>query len=624
MKLSIIIPYYNKEKYIGELLDCLKPQLNDDVEVIIVDDGSKKSLGSIISELPKNIFIIRKKNGGVSSARNMGLDNSLGDYVSFIDADDLVSDTYVRDILDRIPFDYLEMSWKSLPECKTQYDVKLNTENDRLNNPSVCTRAFNRFYIGDLRFNEHKDGAEDEEFTRKLNLDYGLRKVITKYSYFYRTDTETSATNRYLHGGLKTKRIVYNYNKVTSDMQWLLEEIKEEDKKNEVVVMTNECQIPELSQYARIQKPSAIRGMELKGEQTTLFSRIPTPIHTQVVIWTDTTFEIGGIETFTYNFCCCMKDYYDITVLYNKADIEQISRLSQIVQTVKHNKDIPVFCDTVIVNRIFDKVPDNIHYKQKIQMCHTCKIVSDWNVPDDNNEIVFVSEVAQRSFNKHGRIIHNLTVKGDIDKPLILLSATRLNSFEKGNKRMIEFAKLLRYNHINFIWFIFSETELKEKVEGMVFMKPTLDIQGFMKLADYVVQLSDSEAFCYTIVEALQMGIPVLTTPLDVLPEIGFEDAENGYILPYNMQCIDVEEIAACKLKGFKYKYDNKSIIRQWRDLLGNTKPLGGYEYKPIRVKIKVQYFDVVRQENMRVGTDCMMLPDRAEELRMKGFIEIV
>ena len=88
-------------------------------------------------------------------------------------------------------------------------------------------------------------------------------------------------------------------------------------------------------------------------------------------------------------------------------------------------------------------------------------------------------------------------------------------------------------------------------------------------MADYVVQLSDEESFCYTIVEALELGIPVLTTPLNVLEEIGFEDGEYGYTLPYNIDdSIDVNEIAQCKLKGFEYKYNNSKRIKQWRKIL--------------------------------------------------------
>ena len=626
MRLSIIIPYYNKEKYIGELLECLIPQMVEGTEIVIVDDGSKTALNltEVCTNIDRSLYekctkVIRKENGGVSSARNMGIENSSGEYISFIDADDLVSKTFVKDILDRIPFDYLDMSWKSMDN---RFSKKLNTVNDKLDNPSVCTRAFSREFIGSLRFNTNKDGAEDEEFTRKLHLEKGKRAVITEYSYFYRMNTENSATNRYLNGGLNTRRIIYNYRYITKDMSYLIEEIQEEDKKNEVIVMCERNDLPELSEYCKIEYPHAIRGMELRGEPTPLFSLIPMPVHTQVVIWTDTTYAMGGIETFIYNFCYFMKDYYDITVLYRKADVEQLSRLSEIVQTIRLNTDIPVFCDTLIVNRLADKTPENIHFGKKIQMCHTCKINSAWRVPTDNNEVVYVSDVARKSFGKPGRVINNLVLTERVEKPLILLSATRLNTFEKGEYRMIQLARLLRKNEINFIWFIFSESKIESPVEGMVCLNPTLDIFSYMAMADYVVQLSDSESFGYTIVEALDMGIPVLTTPIDVLSEIGFEDGENGYILPFDMQHIDVNEIAECKLAGFKYKYNNRKVIKEWRDLLGDTKPKGGYEYKPIKVRIKTQYYDVVRQESMRVGTECLMLPDRAYELRMKGLVE--
>ena len=126
MKLSIIIPYYNVKQYTDELLDKLAPQITGDVEVILIDDGSKVPYATD-HEWCK---VFRKKNGGVSSARNAGMDKATGEYISFIDADDLVSDNYVDMILRKMPFDWLEMSWKSLPGG-AQFMVKLNTESDR-------------------------------------------------------------------------------------------------------------------------------------------------------------------------------------------------------------------------------------------------------------------------------------------------------------------------------------------------------------------------------------------------------------------------------------------------------------------------------------------------------------
>ena len=83
MKLSIIIPCYNAEPFIHELLDCLAKQMAKSVEVIVVDDGSRVPFHTDHGF----VKVIRKENGGVSSARNMGIENATGEYIAFIDAD---------------------------------------------------------------------------------------------------------------------------------------------------------------------------------------------------------------------------------------------------------------------------------------------------------------------------------------------------------------------------------------------------------------------------------------------------------------------------------------------------------------------------------------------------------
>ena len=85
-KLSIIIPYYNGGEYTKALLDCLAPQVTKDVEVILVDDGSKEPFKTT----EKWLKVIRKENGGVSSARNAGIDKATGEYITFVDHDDLL------------------------------------------------------------------------------------------------------------------------------------------------------------------------------------------------------------------------------------------------------------------------------------------------------------------------------------------------------------------------------------------------------------------------------------------------------------------------------------------------------------------------------------------------------
>lgn len=107
-KISIIIPAYNIEDYIGECLDSVVNQTYRNIEIIVVNDGSKDSTPQIIDKYASQddrIRVVHKTNGGLSSARNAGLDIMTGEYVSFIDGDDYVeSNLYqsiVSDIIDK-------------------------------------------------------------------------------------------------------------------------------------------------------------------------------------------------------------------------------------------------------------------------------------------------------------------------------------------------------------------------------------------------------------------------------------------------------------------------------------------------------------------------------------------
>lgn len=105
MKISIIIPVYNSGITIKRTIDSLLNQTNQDFEVIIVNDGSTDDTKNHILNKIKNIsnfYLIDQVNGGASSARNTGIKKANGDYLSFIDADDVVSEYYVQEILSHL------------------------------------------------------------------------------------------------------------------------------------------------------------------------------------------------------------------------------------------------------------------------------------------------------------------------------------------------------------------------------------------------------------------------------------------------------------------------------------------------------------------------------------------
>ena len=98
-KVSIIVPVYNVEKYFEQCINSLLEQTYRNIEILIVDDGSEDTCGEIADEYilkDERIKVFHKENGGVSSARNYGLENATGEFYGFVDSDDFVTSDYIE------------------------------------------------------------------------------------------------------------------------------------------------------------------------------------------------------------------------------------------------------------------------------------------------------------------------------------------------------------------------------------------------------------------------------------------------------------------------------------------------------------------------------------------------
>lgn len=102
-KVSVIVPVYNVEHYLAKCLDSLVNQSLQNIEIIVVNDGSKDGSGNIIQQYSEKysdkIKALTKENGGLSDARNFGIDQATGDYLGFVDSDDYVSGTMFEEML---------------------------------------------------------------------------------------------------------------------------------------------------------------------------------------------------------------------------------------------------------------------------------------------------------------------------------------------------------------------------------------------------------------------------------------------------------------------------------------------------------------------------------------------
>ena len=626
-KLSIVIPCYNAGEYLKRLLDRLAEQITSDVEVIVVDDGSDCA---VEIDYPW-VTLIRQENQGVSGARNTGLNSVSGEYVAFIDADDNVSEKYIPTILEKIKtekFDYLNMSWKSDPNV---WEVRLKSIDDDfpVYNCSVWNRVFKRSIIGKTRFNTEKSFGEDEEFLRNIIKKDMKKAFIPDFMYYYSTGIKNSLTKRFFEGRLRTRRVIYYFPMVSEKMTFLIDEFRELDKSAEIILMTNLNKIPQLEQYSRVISPVKIRGTELRGYPTNLFQKIVMPLSADIVIWTEKTYEIGGIETFNYNFCKQMSKYYNIIVLYNVINEKQRLRLSEFARVIKNDIKTHIDCKTLIVNRITDEAPSNVHYGKKVQMVHSCKWDRRLVTPKDNDYLVAVSDTVAKTyedFKEDYKVIQNMTIEKKKDKALLIVSATRTGTNEKGQKRMIALSNLLRRRGIPFIWYCFSDNPI-QGADNICFLKPTLDISPYIRSADYLAQLSDHEGFCYSIVEAMELGVPILVTDLPVLKELGYEDGITGYTIPWEItDDFDFEKIYTHQLKDtFEYSHDNDDIVKQWMEILGEGSPLFKPTYYESNLKLRalITFDDMMTHARINKGDIIYRNSSRAYDLMQKRFVAL-
>lgn len=303
--------------------------------------------------------------------------------------------------------------------------------------------------------------------------------------------------------------------------------------------------------------------------------------------------EIGGIETFLYYLS---KEYsdYDITIFYNNADKKQLERLKEYVRCIKFRGQ-EIECEKAFFNYNLDII-DNVKAKEYYQIIH-----GDYKAikvkPNTNEKItkyLGVSQLVCDTFKEltgmEAECIYN-PVK--IDKPkkiLRLISATRLTG-EKGLKRIETLANKLNEDKIPFEWQIFT-TNTNINIDNVIVRKSRLNILDYIAQSDYLVQLSDSEGYCYSLVEALSLNVPVICTNMPVLKEIGINE-NNAYVLDMNMSNIDTDKIYNNIPKVVDYKPPKCLLI----DYINKTK--SNYEEER-KMKYLVEALDNYKRRNLK------------------------
>ncbi len=218
LKISIIIPVYKVEQYLRKCIDSVLCQSYRDYEIILVDDGSPDSSPQICDEYTekdKRVKVIHKKNGGLSDARNAGIEIATGDYLVFLDSDDWWDDNNALEdsiaILNQSIPDVLIFGFKKYFQRNGNYSIYSMDMPENVNEGNICikdllqrnifiTSAWTKFvkrsfFEGDngIRFVKGQL-SEDIEYNCKL-LEYCKSiEVSSKYFYIYRQQNSNSIT----------------------------------------------------------------------------------------------------------------------------------------------------------------------------------------------------------------------------------------------------------------------------------------------------------------------------------------------------------------------------------------------------------------------------------------------
>lgn len=311
---------------------------------------------------------------------------------------------------------------------------------------------------------------------------------------------------------------------------------------------------------------------------------------------------IGGCESFFYYLSL---KYKNLVILYKQGDLKQIERLAKNVEVIKFTGQ------KIKCKRFFccynPDIMDNVEAEEYIHLIH-CDYKAVWFSPIRHpkfTKYVGVSQLVCDSFEEltgekaeciyNPIVVKKPNVKRKNDGKLHLISATRLSK-EKGFKKMQKLADLLDRAGIDYEWLVYTNRPKNKFGKGVVYKEPKLDIIEEITKADMLVQLSDGEAYCYSVVEALSVGTPVLVTDLPVYKELGLN--ENNSI-KYSDN-LDVNEL----LKKFNFTYEVPKD--NWNKYLK-----GDSEYDPnelIEVKATITYTDLFLNKKLNKG-DIVKMP---------------
>jgi glycosyltransferase involved in cell wall biosynthesis len=335
----------------------------------------------------------------------------------------------------------------------------------------------------------------------------------------------------------------------------------------------------------------------------------------KVIVYFKLLNSIGGVESWLYY----LSKKFEFEFYYKDGDPIQVQRLAKNIKVKKYTGE-KLVCDTFIVNYNPDII-DNVEAKEYIMMIHCDYSAVKFNpiTHPKFTKYIGVSQYVCDVFTKLTGIPSELCYNPVyLDKPKVekdgklhLVSATRLSS-EKGGWRIDKLSSILDKSGIDYDWTIYTNKKPRFNSPHIILKDPKLDLTEEFAKASYVVQLSDAEAFCLSVVEALTLGTPVIVTDLPVYKEIGL-NKKNSITIPLLFNSFDIEEL-------YERKFVYSPPQDNWEKYLPTEKTYD--PNKIVNTKVIKRYTDIDLGKKFIKEDIVPMSMYRASYLESKGLVE--
>lgn len=202
--ITVIIPVYNVEEYLRECIESILGQSYSNLEIILVDDGSTDCSGNICdyySSIDSRVKVIHKENGGLSNARNVAIDVCVGEYITFVDSDDIIYQKYVEYLYEQIITNCADIASTNLFQFydKKEIDVKIEYSSVTISNleaarkmlnvdgfsSCACAKLYKRELFDDIRFPEGRLYEDYLTIYKVLSMAKRITLLNNKM-YYYR------------------------------------------------------------------------------------------------------------------------------------------------------------------------------------------------------------------------------------------------------------------------------------------------------------------------------------------------------------------------------------------------------------------------------------------------------